>query len=403
MRSDRRWRGSSSRPRRSAVAVVGAGPAGARAAELLAGGGLDVLLFDPRAPWEKPCGGGVPTHAFAHFPELRELGGEGRWVERIRLLASGGGVLDIEPSAPLLLVERQRLARFQLERAETAGARLLPRRIRGIEPKDDGFRLTDDAGDCHDVAFLIGADGASSRTRRLLSPSLRPRLTPTRGRFVPISACPDTELIVRFLSGLVGYVWEFPRGDTASVGVCDLESETARMGLEARLGVHLDARGESPEHPAYGCPIPLPRREDLHSLERFGGPDWALCGDAAGLVDALTGEGIHHALCSAHVAARTLLEEGSLAGYGQRLADTVLLELDGAIHFAARFYQPGFVDNLIEACAASERMRRLLADLVAGRQTYRGLRGRALTVLMRELLRGNVPRATARALRLLSA
>ncbi|MCR4341777.1 MAG: FAD-dependent monooxygenase, partial [Gemmatimonadaceae bacterium] len=52
------------------IAVVGAGPAGARAAELLAREGADVLLLDPRAPWEKPCGGGLTASAFHDFPQL---------------------------------------------------------------------------------------------------------------------------------------------------------------------------------------------------------------------------------------------------------------------------------------------------------------------------------------------
>ena len=51
------------------VGIVGAGPAGARAAELLAGFGVDVVLFDPRAPWEKPCGGGLTASAFDAVPE----------------------------------------------------------------------------------------------------------------------------------------------------------------------------------------------------------------------------------------------------------------------------------------------------------------------------------------------
>lgn len=55
------------------VAVVGAGPAGSRCAELLAHRGVGVLLLDPKAPWEKPCGGGLTAAALAHTPELHEL------------------------------------------------------------------------------------------------------------------------------------------------------------------------------------------------------------------------------------------------------------------------------------------------------------------------------------------
>src|SRR5690606_30950870 len=222
-----------------AVAVVGAGPAGARAAELLAAAGREVLLFDPRAPWEKACGGGIPIHALDHFPELRELGPEGRWVERARLVAPGAGELDVEAAAPLLLVDRRILSRFQLERAVAAGARHVPRRIREASPTPTGFRLVDDEGGGYDVGFVIGADGASSRVRRLLSPALQPVQTPTRGRFVPIPRDAAAELVVSFRDGLPGYIWEFPRGETASVGVCHLEHGVARGALETVLLEHI--------------------------------------------------------------------------------------------------------------------------------------------------------------------
>src|SRR5881628_3640699 len=49
------------------IAVVGAGPAGAWAAILLARRGHFVTLIDPQAPWEKPCGGGVTAKALSQF------------------------------------------------------------------------------------------------------------------------------------------------------------------------------------------------------------------------------------------------------------------------------------------------------------------------------------------------
>jgi flavin-dependent dehydrogenase len=366
------------------VAVVGAGPAGARAAELLARGGVDVLLFDPRAPWEKPCGGGIPVHALDHFPELRELGSSGRWVERARLVAPGAGTLEIDAAAPLLLVDRRLLSRFQLERATSAGARHIARRIRDLSPAGTGYRLVDDEGDVYDVAFVIGADGASSRVRRLLSPALQPVQTPTRGRFVPIGRDAPPELVVAFREGFPGYVWEFPRGETMSVGVCHLEPGATREDLEAVLLDHIAATGGRADHPAYGHPIPLLRGEDHRRPERFGGARWALCGDAAGLVDPITGEGIHYALRSGELAARALLADGSLAGYPRVLEREVLRQLAVAHRYAGRFYRRGFPRVMIEVCRVSPRMRRVLANVLAGRQSYTGLRRNALGALLRD-------------------
>ena len=50
--------------RKVEIGIVGAGPAGARAGELLADAGAEVVLLDPKAPWEKPCGGGITAGTF---------------------------------------------------------------------------------------------------------------------------------------------------------------------------------------------------------------------------------------------------------------------------------------------------------------------------------------------------
>lgn len=57
------------------VAIVGGGPAGATAAEMLARGGAKVLLIDEKLAWEKPCGGGLTYKALERYPFLCETGG----------------------------------------------------------------------------------------------------------------------------------------------------------------------------------------------------------------------------------------------------------------------------------------------------------------------------------------
>ncbi|PYT05544.1 MAG: hypothetical protein DMF60_11680 [Acidobacteria bacterium] len=58
--------------RSAEVAIIGAGPAGAHLASRLAAEGRDVVLFDPKGAWEKPCGGGVPTRAIREFAFILE-------------------------------------------------------------------------------------------------------------------------------------------------------------------------------------------------------------------------------------------------------------------------------------------------------------------------------------------
>jgi geranylgeranyl reductase len=56
------------------IAIVGGGPAGALAAALLGSGGRDVLLFEEKLAWEKPCGGGLTHKALQQYPFLADAG-----------------------------------------------------------------------------------------------------------------------------------------------------------------------------------------------------------------------------------------------------------------------------------------------------------------------------------------
>lgn len=83
------------------VGVLGAGPAGARAAELLAKRGADVVLLDPKVPREKPCGGGLTPSAFDEIPELEELKPSARAIERARVEVSSEEGFSVDLERPM--------------------------------------------------------------------------------------------------------------------------------------------------------------------------------------------------------------------------------------------------------------------------------------------------------------
>ena len=70
------------------IAIVGGGPAGALAATQLATGGKDVLLFDEKLAWEKPCGGGLTHRALQQYPFLAEAASQDVRLNRISLIAT---------------------------------------------------------------------------------------------------------------------------------------------------------------------------------------------------------------------------------------------------------------------------------------------------------------------------
>jgi flavin-dependent dehydrogenase len=281
------------------VGIVGAGPAGARAAELLAQQGVDVLLLDHKAPWEKPCGGGLTPSLFDEVPELDSLKAGARSVSHVRVEVSPDRGLAVPLDEPVWIVSRLTLAKWQLARATTAGARHLRLKVIEARRHAEGWCLKTDSGEIR-VAFLIGADGGASLVRRVAAPKARVELAPTRVAY-PRSAGPHPDrMVLKFYEGLAGYLWDFPRSDHRSIGVGVPSGTWRRPQLDAEI----DQYRESNEPCACSG---LERAGAVIGTAQLGhgdyskivGDDYALLGDAAGLADPLTGEGIQNAIRSA--------------------------------------------------------------------------------------------------------
>jgi flavin-dependent dehydrogenase len=104
-----------------------------------------------------------------------------------------------------------------------------------------------------------------------------------------------------------------------------------------------------------------------------------LVGDAAGLVDPITREGIFFALASADLAAASLLAGDDPARhYRARVRADIYAELVLAARLKARFFRPHFMGLLVSALQRSGRIRDVMADLVAGDQPYHSLKRRLL-------------------------
>jgi flavin-dependent dehydrogenase len=108
------------------------------------------------------------------------------------------------------------------------------------------------------------------------------------------------------------------------------------------------------------------------------GPRWCLAGDAAGLVDPITREGIFFALLSGEWAAEALASDDAdpWRRYRERVRDEIGSELARAARFKASFFRPRFTRLMVEALQQSAGVRAVMADLVAGRQSYARLKWR---------------------------
>jgi geranylgeranyl reductase family protein len=285
------------------VAILGGGPAGAFAAEQLASAGLDVLVFDEKLAWEKPCGGGLTYKAYSQYPFLIENSTPKRLITETILAAPHGGEVSLKLDDPLLIYSRLDLNRMLLERAERAGAQIEKARVLEMSRYGRGWQLRTSSG-MADADFCIVATGARNALPEV-GTELTPEDTmPALGYYVPGD---QTHIDIQFLPRLEGYIWVFPRCGHLSVGICG-KGEPA-SSLRKRLEQYLTQRGIAWKGAAFYSHL-LPSLDAASwKKNRVAGEGWMAVGDAAGLVDPVTGEGLYYAIRSADLAARALLSE----------------------------------------------------------------------------------------------
>jgi flavin-dependent dehydrogenase len=130
----------------------------------------------------------------------------------------------------------------------------------------------------------------------------------------------------------------------------------------------------------YAWPIPSLAAHDL-DREQPAGPGWMLLGDAAGLVDPITREGIFFAMRSGQLAAGALRRCDAARMYAASIRDDVHAELRRAAGLKRAFFRPSFTRLLVEALDRSAAIREVMIDLIAGRQPYATLKRRLLGTL----------------------
>jgi geranylgeranyl reductase family protein len=371
------------------IAIVGAGPSGAWTAWRLATNGVRVLLFDPSHPREKPCGGGVTGRALSLVRAALVTNPPAVPIRTVRFHDGRGAVSAAVPLAldgrDLSVCSRRAFDGALLDAARDAGATFVAERIAGIERSAGGFELHAASRQRYFVEHVVGADGPNGLVRRRMSRRFeRAELSIATGFFA--HGVTSEEVVVAFVDTPPGYIWSFPRPDHLAIGICaQADADVTPEALRGHLRRWMTKTQLVPamtELEPYSWPIPSLTARHLRSLE-IAGPGWLLVGDAAGLVDPITREGIFFALRSADLAADALLSMVGApeAQYDDRVRREILPELARAARLKSEFFRPQFTRLLVHAVASSPAVSRIMAGLIAGTQTYAGLKWRLLSTL----------------------
>ncbi|MEZ5681653.1 MAG: geranylgeranyl reductase family protein [Erythrobacter sp.] len=287
----------------SDVIVVGAGPAGAAASYDLAAAGFRVSLLDRRSfPRQKACAGGVTVKAlnrlrFSIAPVIRFV------ARDLQVSLNQDLRTTFKSKHPIAaLTVREELDDFCLKQAQAKGAQFsLVSNLAKIVESDDSVRVETSDGRIFEASYLVGADGANSRVRRLMGCAKVASAFAVEG-LVPIAnAMPASRMYLDFAAVPDGYGWVFPKGDHLNVGLY-----TRRPGLTfTRSDLEAYARtvaGAGQIDDIIGSPLGV-------GGDRFQQP-WTrvfLIGDAAGSAEVLLGEGIHNAIKSGQAAAAAII------------------------------------------------------------------------------------------------
>lgn len=314
------------------VIVAGGGPAGSTAAREAAQAGARVLLLDRAAfPREKPCGGGVTYRASTLVPfDLSPV--VERTVTGVRFSLRMADAFTRRYPGPLtFMTQRSKLDAFLVERAVEAGVVLHERDgVRAVESDARGVTVRTTRG-AYRGRVLIGADGANgiiAKATGLDGPRDLAVAFEGNVRF-PGGVPPQWQETAALDLGLIpgGYGWLFPKGDHVNVGVGGWKYTGPT--LRTRIGEMARHYGlsEADLGGLRGYHLPVRRRGAPIVRGRV-----MLVGDAAGLVDPLSGEGIYAAIASGRIAARHALAAvggrvTSLRGYGREIDRTLGQEL----------------------------------------------------------------------------
>lgn len=348
--------------------VVGAGPAGSTAAHVAAKAGKSVAVIDRAVfPRNKLCGGGFTGRATRYFKEA--FGPDApnvpmRRFDSVEFHAFGELVGSFEDIPPLDMIMRAELDAELLRLADDAGAHLFLGKspeVLSLDPIVVKFGET-----TLTAPTMIAADGANSQIAKMLFGEAfdRDQIGFALEIEYPVQT-PESQLRIDFGAADWGYGWHFPKNNGVTIGVGGVMRRNPDM--KSKMRSYLETLNLPDTVKVKGQFLPF------GGFRKTPGKGAVLlAGDAAGLVDPITGEGIAYAIKSGQLAAEAVLEaapKDALNLYKRKLKP--IHQAIGQARFIRPFiFLPRFQKVFAKRFRTSRTLRREYLYLLAGQREY---------------------------------
>jgi digeranylgeranylglycerophospholipid reductase len=286
------------------VLIIGAGPAGASAALAAANHNLRVIVVELHPVVGVPvrCAEYIPAPLLGELaPHTSDTSYLVQRLSGMRTILPNGTVKEIR--APGFTIHRDRFDQILIETAKKAGAQvLLDTRAVGRKDKIVTVKSSDGSPTEIEAEVIIGADGPHTTVGKWIGISNR-HLMPAAQARVPLTEAMDVTEVYFDPEVFGGYVWLFPKGDHANLGLGIQRNRETPVALKKLLFRFIDrfhSDGKIKNNvlgfTAGWIPAGRPRNVVCQNI--------LLAGDAAGHTHPITGAGIYHAVICGQMAGK---------------------------------------------------------------------------------------------------
>jgi geranylgeranyl reductase family protein len=336
--------------------VIGAGPAGALLAHELAAAGRHVLLVEKKhLPRYKACGGGLTPRALKLLPfSIAPVVEDAATTARLRV--NGRTAFERTYPHPVVhMVMRERLDAYLVQKAVAEGAHLAEGVRFRTATGPPGDLTVETSHGAFRTRCLVGADGVHSRVARHLGLAVRYRtMTAVEAEIAPGDrAMPAFRHRFDFDFGVIdqGYGWVFPKQRHLSVGVLTRRPKAVTIRRDLQRYLVFKGLAHARIRSLKLHPIPYAP----HRANTYANPRGLVVGDATGMLDPITGEGLYYAFRTARLAAAAIRaftqNHAPLTDYDRALRRTLGREVRYAGLLAAMLYRlPRLSHPLLARC-----------------------------------------------------